>query len=370
MPILGSRSQCFEKKISGAILLRLLDRNDQAKRVRLRVDGVDDLWFLEKLLLPGTVIGSETQRRLDPKPDKLRPDRTERITVFLRIEVERTEFQEFRDVLRVKGMILEGPPGVEGHHTLAIGPGSVLELTFPSLTGVDMGIIDEAVRRSTTPKALAVYVDDRIEQLFRLHDYGIEDLGSSEEVTTGKMFEGGTLNGPARFAEITDMIRANVQRDTPVVIVGPGFFKELLGTHLRNELGIPPSQLIMAPSSSTGRGAIMDVMANSKGIPGLLSTLRLSQEMELLNELMERIGTGGLATYGRSEVLRCLEAGAVEHLLLSEARFGKERGGPVMGLCLSTGARSTIISARHEPGRMFAHMGGIAAFLRYRTNPL
>jgi protein pelota len=350
--------------------LRLLDRDYQGNRVRLRVDGVDDLWFLEKLLLPGTVLGSETQRRLDPKPDKLRPDRTERIRVFLQIGVEATEFQEFRDVLRVKGRILEGPPGVEGHHTLAIGPGTVLELTFPALTGVEMGIIDEAVGRSYAPKALAVYVDDRTEQLFRLHDYGIEELGSSAEVTTGKMFDGGTLNGPARFAEITTMIKAYIQSDTPVVIVGPGFFKELLGTHLRSELGIPPSRFIMAPSSSSGKGAILEVMTNSKGIPGLLGTLRLSQEMELLRDLMERIGTGGLATYGRSEVLRCLETGAVEHLLLSEERFGEERGGPVMERCLSTGARSTIISVRHEPGRMFAHMGGIAALLRYRTNPI
>ncbi len=330
---------------------------------------MDDLWFLEKLILPGTVLGSETQRRLDPKPDKLRPDRTERVRVFLRIGVDGTEFQEFRDVLRVKGRVMEGPPGVEGHHTLSIGPGTVIELTFPNLTQMELGLLDEAVRRSSLPKALAVYVDDRVEQLFRLHDYGIEELGSSAEVTTGKMFDSVTLTSSARFAEITEMIRANAKSDTPVVIVGPGFFKELLGTHLRNELGIPPSMLIMASSSSSGRGAILEVMSNSKGIPGLIGTLRLSQEMELLKELMERIGKGGLATYGRSEVLMCLEAGAVEHLLLSEERFGEERGGPVMGLCLSTNAKSTIISARHEPGRMFAHMGGIAALLRYRMNP-
>jgi len=354
----------------GAVPLRLLEKDTGTKRVRLRVDTIDDLWFLEKLLQKGTVVGAETQRKLDQRPDKIRPDRTERVRLFLRIAVEGTEFQDFRDVLRIKGAILEGPPGVEGHHSFTVGPGTILELTFPALTDLELGILEEAQERSSAPKALAVFVDDRTEQLFRLHDYGIEELGTTVEVSMGKMFEEGSTLGPSRFHEITEMVRTNLGEGTPLLLIGPGFFKELLGAHLRTVLGISASRTVMVASSSNGRSAVIEALTGPKGMSGLLSQLRISQELELLDALMARIGEGGLATYGRQEVMECLLAGAVEHLLLSEDRFGEERGGPLLELCTNTHARSTIISSRHEPGKMFSRMGGIAAFLRYRPTSI
>jgi stalled ribosome rescue protein Dom34 len=124
--------------------------------------------------------------------------------------------------------------------------------------------------------------------------------------------------------------------------------------------------MAMVPSSSNGRSAVIEAITGSKGMPGLLSEMRVSQELELLKELMGRIGAGGLAAYGRQNVIDCLNAGAVEHLLISEDIFREEREGPLMSLSLSTGARFTLVSARHEPGRMFSRMGGIAALLRFR----
>jgi stalled ribosome rescue protein Dom34 len=111
----------------------------------------------------------------------------------------------------------------------------------------------------------------------------------------------------------------------------------------------------------------MEVLSGSKGVKGLIGEIRLSYELEIIDELFERVSKGGLATYGRSEVLKVLEVGAVEHLVISESVFKEERGGPLLALATSTGARCSVISSRHEKGRMFSRMGGIAALLRFRS---
>jgi protein pelota len=80
---------------------------------------------------------------------------------------------------------------------------------------------------------------------------------------------------------------------------------------------------------------------------------------------MEGIGKGRGAAYGRSEVERALEAGAVEVLMISESAFREGWGRILMTRCKETGSKGMIISTSHEAGDMLRRIGGAGALLRY-----
>lgn len=68
--------------------------------------------------------------------------------------------------------------------------------------------------------------------------------------------------------------------------------------------------------------------------------------------------------YGKQEVKKVLELGAVEKLLLSK-KFNKEKMGEYEKMALDISAKIVFISTDTDEGKQFYNLGGIGAILRY-----
>ena len=115
--------------------MRILHQDARANEIKLLPETLDDLWHLYNLIDERDLVFAMTYRRGEEKSDKLRPDRSDKVRMRLGIRVQKVEFHETEDVLRVLGVIEQGPQDMGEHHTLMIGPGDALNDGVPSRRG-------------------------------------------------------------------------------------------------------------------------------------------------------------------------------------------------------------------------------------------
>jgi len=109
-----------------APIVKILKKDEKTGTIRLRVETDDDLWHLYNIVREGDVVHALTERREETASDKIRSERGEKKKMILGIQVEKVEFHEFSDRLRILGVIVEGPQDLGSHHTLNIEKGDDL----------------------------------------------------------------------------------------------------------------------------------------------------------------------------------------------------------------------------------------------------
>ena len=328
------------------------------------MEDMDDLWYLYQLIRPGSIVGSHAYRKLETKEDKVRPDNQPRVKVYLKIEVSSAEFHPFTDDLRVGGEIISGPDDISGHHTFNLEPGKTIDLELPSITREERSFLKDSLSSTARSKAMAISLDDESAQIFRIRDYGVEQIASIRTTGGGKQY-GGSGNWDNYYREIAETLSHNLSDGVPLILIGPGFFKESLSRTLRESLDIDPSSIHIISASSGGLRGLNEAFSKGDGLSTALKDLRYQKETSIVNRLMEAVGKGKGATYGDKEVSKALEMGAVETLLITETIFREEMGRALLSLCTQMGSKEMIISTSHEAGRMLDKIGGIAAILRY-----
>jgi protein pelota len=344
--------------------MRFLDRDDVKKKFRVRVDSIDDLWYLHQAVPECTIVGSHTFRKLEAKDDLVRADNQPRIKIYLRIRVEGCEFHPFSDMLRISGSIVEGPQDISGHHTFNVDPGTVLDLEYPMDCSETLPFLEEAEKGAGSFPALAVSMDDETAEVFRIRDYGLEGIGKIRAKGGGK-WTGKNEGWDQYYLEICDLVEQNLHENTVVLLSGPGFFKESLAKLLRERTGIEGNRLQLLQSSSGGISGLREALGKGTSANKVLEGLRFVRENELIEELMTRIGKGKGAAYGTEEVVNALSKGAVEVLLISERLFREGTGKEMMARASEMGSISMVVSTVHDLGKMLDKMGGIGALLRF-----
>ncbi|HDD72584.1 MAG TPA: mRNA surveillance protein Pelota, partial [Candidatus Aenigmarchaeota archaeon] len=121
-------------------------------------------------------------------------------------------------------------------------------------------------------------------------------------------------------------------------------------------------KLFLEHSHATGMSGINEVIKKSAN--KILRDSRIAREAEIVEEFFSRIGSEGLAVYGKKETEQAVRSGAVEMLLVSEERMQEFE--ELMDITEKMGGRVKIISSDHESGERFLHLGGIGGLLRFR----
>src|SRR6056297_3344099 len=98
--------------------MKILHQDTREGKIKVRIDNMDDLWHLKNIINPDDVVSAVTYRREETQRDKIRSERGEKKRMRLDIEVEKMEFHEFSDRLRILGVIIDGPQDLGSYHTL------------------------------------------------------------------------------------------------------------------------------------------------------------------------------------------------------------------------------------------------------------
>jgi protein pelota len=325
---------------------------------------LDDLWHLYNIISPGDMVFAVTYRREEGKADKIRSERGEKRRMRLGIRVEKVEFHEFDDRLRVLGVIEEGPQDLGSHHTFNLEEGEVLSIVKERWTDAQMKWVKRAVEDARRPRIVFVSMDYDEASVAVMRQFGLQEAAHILVPSSGKMYS--SKGEGDYYGEVVDKVVQIAGEGTPLIILGPGFAKETL-LHTGKERA--PETFGKARVFHTGQSGMAGITELMKrGIAGsVLEDSRVAMEVQLVETVLSEISTDGAVAYGDAEVSMAVEASAVETLLVLDSLVRNKDQDRLMRAVESQGGRVVVVSEYHDAGRELDSIGGFAALLRYRV---
>ncbi len=320
--------------------------------VKVYIQSKEDCWHLYNVVEKGDYLSAVTYRSKKDTGDRIRSKKEEKERVYLKIEVEDKEFQKFTDRLRIRGRIVEGVDELGAYHTISIEPGMEVKI---EKEWKDWQL--ERLKKATKahPKIAVVAMDDEMATIAKIHEYGVEEVATIYSNRSGKMY-GGNYNEKEYYGQILSKIK---DMNMPVVIVGPGFEKDRFIEFAKGEI----KNYIVDNVSQAGLPGVYEALKRGI-IEKIMKENRMAIETQIVEEVMERISKGGNVAYGKEEVEKAIEMGAVKKLIILNSMIMEEE--EMIKKAEEMGAKIEIINDWHEGGQRLAALGGIAAFLRYK----
>lgn len=335
-------------------------RNNEGE-IKLIPETLDDLWHLRFIIEKGDLVFATT-KRASQSNDKLRSDK-EMITVRLGIEVEKVEFHKFANRLRISGKIVAGIEE-SGYHTLNITTGKELSI-IKKWKPEQIERLKRAVEDSGHPEVVMLTIEEGYAVAGILRQWGVEEI-FEERMGYGKGM------GDSRrefFGEVAAKLSSVDFKY--LIIAGPGFAKKDFHGFLRAKHPEIAEKAILVDTSSVGERGFIEILKR-KVIDKIVGEIRLAEEAEYIDRLLEGIAKGERVAYGIEEVKEAHSYRAIEVLLVADEFLLEEREKwDVDGLLKEieeAGGRVVVMSTEFEPGKRLMSLGGIAALLRFNIS--
>ncbi len=344
--------------------MRVLCKDIKKGAIKLRLENMDDLWHLNNVVEPRDLVFGVTYRRDEKASDKIRAEKVEKKRMWLGVEVEKVEFHEFSDRLRVHGVIREGPQDLGQYHTINYEVGDDVEVQ-KTWKRYQLDEIDEAVRATNQPLVTMLAIEEGEATFAVVRQYGVQYVADISAQFSGKMYPSKDMRGEF-YAEVLEKLMQIRGPDSPLIILGPGFAKEEFARFAREREPAFFKNVKLEPTGQAGRVGIQEGI--KKGVvSSVIKGSRVEYETMLVEKLLAEIGKGKLATYGPIEVRSALELGAVDTLLVSDLKLRTTLGPELLDLARKVNAKTAIISTANEAGEKLEALGGFAAILRYKV---
>lgn len=329
----------------------------QFGEIRLFPETLDDIWHLSHLVGPGDLVFATTFRSVEAATDKLRPEKVEKRPVRLGIRVEKVEFHQHTNRLRIAG-IIESGVDVTAYHTLNVEAGFEISV-IKQWRSIDCERIHRAVDASAYGVVHVVSVEEGEAQVYRLRQFGPEWVTT---ITAGSSKGADTGTRSVLFEKTLEVLAAVTG---PLVVAGPGFVKDDFANYVKARASDLAQRMLVVETRRIGRGAVQEVIGQGV-LERLLGDLHLAREVRLMDEVLHRIASGGAVAYGIDEVKKAIAYGAAETVLVSDTLLRDEGATNVIREAERVNASVVVLSTEFEPGERLAAIGGAAALLRYR----
>lgn len=346
--------------------MKVLHQDRFKGEIKVQVEVADDLWHLYNILAPGDLVYASTYRREEARSDKIRAERGEKKRMTLGVRLEKVEFGEHDNRLRLLGVIEDGPQDIGSYHTLMVEVGDVLSVIKRQWRPSQLERVRRAVEDSRKPSVVFVSLDDDEATVAVMRQFGLQKLADIYSGGHGKMYS--TREEGDYFGEIIAKTKQAHSPGVPIVILGPGFAKEALMARGKEREPEMFSKACLYHTGQSGMTGIMELMKRGM-CAEVLKDSRVAEETGLVEKVLEQIGKDGLATYGTKEVREAAQAGAVEHLLILDSLVREKDMESLMRTVEESRGRVTIVSELHEGGRKLESLGGAAAILRFKVRP-
>jgi len=353
--------------------MKLIHSDFKKGIAKLKVENLDDLWYLNQVIETSDIIKGKTFRKIKIGKVEQRKQKVAKKSVFLLIQVEKVEFSKTSNMLRVSGIVKEGPEDVPlgSFHTFNIEENSIITIIKEKWLKFQIDRLKEASKEIKSK--ILICVHDREEAYFALmKKYGYQLLSNMK----------GTVAKKADLQKVEstfykDIIKQLQEYDkrynfNKIIIASPAFWKEDLMKELEDEN--LKEKIILATCSSIGENAINEVLKRPETDEALKQD-RVSKEFKLVEELLEEISKNNLASYGLQETKNAAEAGAVKLLLITDSFIQKKRLEnkyteieEIMRIVDQTKGDIMVVSSEHEAGKKLNGLGGIASILRYKIS--
>ena len=351
--------------------MRILEKDLKRGSITLQVDVLDDLWALFNIIREGDIIYAKTTREVKVGEGS----QGSRLPMILGIKVQRIEFQQFSNKLRVGGIIIEGPEkyGVKGkHHTMAIGIGDIITIIKDEWNSVELDFIHRFTSRKTNIMVISTDYEETCIGI--LSEQGVRYLWEKKIDIPSKTYNVNyeeliNAHTSSIAKTVIEMLR-NEEVDS-IIIAGPGEYKNKVKSTLMEKLNIP---MYIDTISTGGCQGIREVLGRDiiKQVVGELNIARASSILDEFKELL--IKNPRLVAYGIDEVYEASQIAATSKLIIVDELLknpNDEERRKVFELLKNAyqhRAEIIIVPSQSDIGAELNGFSGIVAILRFELH--
>ncbi|MEE9525226.1 MAG: mRNA surveillance protein pelota [Candidatus Woesearchaeota archaeon] len=351
--------------------MKILNQNLKKGEIKIKIDNLDDLWYLSHIIEPKDIIKGQTIRKIKIGDSDQRRSEVVKKRIFISILVEKLEFKD--DILRVSGVIQEGHEDVAkgSYHTFNFEEGTQAVIVKEQWLKFQLDKLKEA--SSAKQPAILICILDREEAIFALSKSQGYKILTSLHGEVQKKEERVVAKG-SFYAEIIKSLgeytgRYKVEH---IIVASPAFWKEDLLKQIKDEN--LKKKITPATCSSVSENAINEVLKRPETKEVLMQD-RLAKESRVVEELLSEISKDELGVYGIREVEKAANAGAVKTLLVTDKFIKKKREeekyekiDAIMKIVDNVKGDIHIINSEFEAGKKLDGLGGIGGILRYKLS--
>lgn len=351
--------------------MRVIEEDLKRGTVKLLIETIDDLWVLFNVIKEGDVVYAKTTREVKFGDGS----EGSRLSMTLGVKVQRVEFHQFGENLRVGGLIVDGPEkfGVKGkHHTLSLGVGDIITVIKEEWEPTELEFIKRFATRRDPILLVAIDYDEVCIGVLR--EQGIKYLWEESLNLPSKVYQTDYTALIRGFIERALAVTLEVARRENIralVVVGPGEVRDSLKSELQGKVSVP---VFSDYTSSGGCQGVKEALRRDivREAIGGLNIIRAKDLIEEFKRLV--VEDQDLVAYGIDEVHYVSLIGAIKCLLVADELL-KDPDDSRRGLVLSAlrnayrqGAEIMVVPARSDVGVELLGFGGIIAILRFKLH--
>ncbi len=346
--------------------MKVIKREPRSGLIVAQAENLDDLWYLSQVISEGDLVKARTTRLVKGKEDNLRGGKGEKKPMNLSVRVEKAEFDNNSNRLRVLGAIEEGPDDFVSkgsHHTFELDEYSKLDIIKKRWSAHELQYLKDAEKAAKTAKVIICIVGDGEATVALVRDRGLHYIDTKENLG-GKYVEGRDEKKSGFYSKLLMLLEDEVKKDEiqTVIIGGPAFEKRNFADYAKGKLNMQ-----VVDTGNEGKTGIHEILKGGS-LDKILGDARIAIESKFIERLLGEISKDGLAAYGPKEVKKAIESGAVEILLVSDKKLrGDKDIESLIESAKSAGSEFHVLNSRFEPGEKLEGFSGIAAILRYKV---
>lgn len=362
--------------------MRVIKENHKQNSKTIIPESLTDIFILKNLIDPNDIVTSKTHRRIRKKGTVGREgDKGERITLTLSIQVIESNFQESEvdNRLRIKGIITEGP---EEH--VSLGTSHTINLVVNQLITIkktEWGLhhqkyLDESLKASKLSPICIMAVDRGDATITILDNFKLNVISNISYQLPGKQADQKFREKAEKafFKRLFEILKFQVEKQTNIFIIGgPGNVKNRFYNFLSENWSVENKRIHIENVSSGTISGVNEIM-NRDILKQVATDYQYLKIETFVEEFILRLATDpNKISYGIDDIVRVLEIGAAEIVLISDRYFRtidemvKNKLNYLMKLVKQTNSEFILVDYGSSPGKKIEQFGKIIALLRFET---
>ncbi len=340
--------------------MKLIRFSEEFGTLKARVDNLEDLWALQRVVFAGDIVKAESERKFKPEEGS----EGEFKTVVITLRVEKTELDKSAGRLRILGKIMEGKPleyvKLNSYHTLNIAPDTELEISKSKWHRYLVDVVRNAVLESKRPRLGLIVVDDEKALPAYLLGYGIEFKNTIYSNLSKRMSQKDFREQEKKYFDEVLGVAARMNVDT-VVIAGPGFTKDDIKAYANESGALKKSvkNLVFGSASNAERSGIYELI-KSESVAKLMQRERISREFALMEQFLQGLGAG-TSKYGIENVSTAIDDATAGIVLVNDSTLWDKNTEDVLEKAEKRRLTIEIFNADDEAGMQLGGFKGIAS---------
>lgn len=335
----------------------------------------DDLLAVRRILESGDHVSGVTNRVVKREKEYSRPDRGERVTMRLTVQVEAAALDSVLDRLRVRGTITASThESVQrgSHHSIVVQPGDTVAISKQRWSPVHRRLVS-GDRGGASPGFVLVAVDSAECAVARLKGTRLHAASSIRSGAGGKRYaesqarRGKGAGSPARYIDdIAGAAASLVRRGDAFIVFGPGESKRRVANRLQEGGGAP---VTVVEGADTGGMDGIYAFTKSDAMRKAIGGGKLAAVYRIVEEVMRMAGARSRKfAMGYAEARRACGMGAVESMVFSERLLhdaGEQEAIDLLNAVEGGGGSVYGADSSTDAGMQVAGLGGVVCILRH-----